>query len=923
MANESNLKLKVKVDTSELDKLSSKLKGMDTGGGLGGESGSTSEEPVAAKKAKKVKVATEELTKAQQFAAEVSKILSEEQSQLATNVDSTEIAQKALGAALQSFAGVSAVAIGATLAIGSAVYQLRGQYKELDDSLAANGASWSQYINSLIQGRDLTNSFGLRQSALAGGIRLTGDQLDQYAGSIERLKRVVGSDARDVVEKAFGLDPAAARRLGVVWTDQMTALEKRQAVIRRMNELNAQESAAVAEGARIAAQSQVGQELSIDVGMGGEAAINAEAAGRAAADARRAASESANRAISENAQQTWALVQDIVDRGVVGYQNSMAAIQAADDQRIQNYLNGQGTLEISDRELNNRRIGLMQALDNMRVTSDMDDAQRAQVRQARQAAQNQILQLENEIRNRGNTVQGIRDRLYRESLARALSGGASINRLERLSISNAQIRIQLEAKLAELRAKLVTLTGQSAEAVRREIAGILQQFRSLNTGSSSPTITLTEIRNLILQINKASAESAQSDFIRGIQNGTLSIEEQMQRLNALRNQRTDAEQRNREALIHASSLAEQLENATTNRERQRLAIQQRKANEEVTRTQETLRTVSASYDAAGQAIARSISERENKAEQERINAEKLAYDSRARILQNQTRDTQDALGRNRTIFDAWIADQQGSATDYQRSIANMFNPEQMIAEIQQGVQQAGALVSQESARLAQMQASRAAPEELANQTQRVVDAQRAQTQATRESEQAISDLHERMRDASPGTSFVKSLTNGAKGMANMASYAGGLAAQGLNAFSDGVWAAMDAIKQGENVGDAVMAVLSTTLQSIGQEATIKALMETAAGIAATFTPGKQAEAGGHFAAAGVYASVAALAGVGYMALPSPPSKEGKEKESTTTDRELLNAQRREQNIVINGSAYMTKEELSKAARKIADYGKDL
>ena len=49
----------------------------------------------------------------------------------------------------------------------------------------------------------------------------------------------------------------------------------------------------------------------------------------------------------------------------------------------------------------------------------------------------------------------------------------------------------------------------------------------------------------------------------------------------------------------------------------------------------------------------------------------------------------------------------------------------------------------------------------------------------------------------------------------------------------------------------------------------------------------------------------------------------KEKEKTTADRDLLNAQRREQNIIINGSALMTKEELSKVVRRIADYGKDL
>lgn len=919
MANETNMKVKVKVDTTDLDKLSSKLKAIETN-----KIEKSNEENVA-EKTKKVKASVEELSNTQKLAAEATKILSEEQSQLATNVDSAEIAQKLFGAALQSYAGISAVAIGATLAIGSAVYQLREQYKSLDNSLAANGVSWSQYIDGLIQGRDITTMFGIRQTALAGGIRLTGQEISEFAGTVERLKRVIGEDAKEVVDRAISGDASAARRLGVVFRDDMTTLQRRQAVIDKLKELNNQETQAIQEGNRARQRALVEnfQEDGSRSGSGGAAA--AAQIGTEAADRLRRSYEESNRAISENTQLTWARTNDVVERGVRNYENFTKEMQAADLDRVQNYLRSQGTLELSDQELANRRVRILQLLDGMRITSDMDETQRDQVRVARQTAQNQALQLENEIRNRNNTVQGIRERLQREAIARALSGGASIQRLEGIHISNAQIRAQLEAKLIELRAKLLTLTGQSAEATRREIGGLVQQLQTIAGGAAggAAVITLTEIRDLIRGIGKATGELAQSDLIRGIQQGTLSIEEQMRRLGLLQNQRADAERRNQEALAHAGSLAEQLENATTNRERQRLAIQQRKANEEVTRTQENLRIVSASYDAAGQAIARNIGEREDKAEQERLNAEKFAYDSRARNLQNQTRSTQDELARNRTIFDAWVADQQGSATDYQRSIADMFNPEQMISQIRQGAQQAGALVSQEAARLAQMQASGAAPEELANQTQRVIDAQRAQTQATRESEQAIMDLQERMRDASPGAAFIKSLTNGTKGMADMASFAGGLGAKGLNLFSDAIWGSLDAIKSGEDIGAALNKMLSATLQSIGQEATIKALMETAAGIAATVTPGLQATAPGHFAAAGIYAGVAAAAGIGYMALPTPPSKEGKEKESTTADRELLNAQRKEQNIVINGSSFMTKEELSKAARKIADYGKDL
>ena len=131
MSNESNLKVKVKVDSSELDKLSSKLKGINTVGETGGTSASSGGEPAAAQSAKKVKASVEEMTAAQKYAAEVSKILGEEQNQLATNVDAAEIAQKAFGAALQSFAGISSVAIGATLAIGSATYQLSRKWLDM------------------------------------------------------------------------------------------------------------------------------------------------------------------------------------------------------------------------------------------------------------------------------------------------------------------------------------------------------------------------------------------------------------------------------------------------------------------------------------------------------------------------------------------------------------------------------------------------------------------------------------------------------------------------------------------------------------------------------------------------------------------------------------------------------------------------
>lgn len=919
-ANESNLKLKVKVDTTELDKLPGKLKGINAAA-----EGASGGEPVAAQKAKKVKASVEELSASQKFAAEVTKMLSEEQSQLASNVDASEIAQKALGAALQSFAGISAVAIGATLAIGSGVNQLRNEYKNLDISLAANSTSWSDYISSLIQGRDITNSFGLRQASLAGGIRLSSQELTEFSGTIERMKRVLGDNARDIIQGAAGGDEAMARQISVSFTRDMTAMQKRQAVIDRLRELNQQEVAAIRAGTDARAAAFNADSISgPDVGMGGGEAINAAAAGEAAAERVRQANEAANRALAEGTQVAWAGRQDIVDRGVMAYQNSMRAIEGSDQTRLENYLRGNGSLEASDEELNNRRIGWLQTLDSIRATSDMTQAQQDAVRQARHNAANQALNAENELRQRHNTVAGVRDRMRDEAFRRGIAAGMTVQQLERVSISNGQVRAQLELRIAELRQRLVGLTGQDAAAVRTQIAGIVTQLQSIGTGGQSrPLIALTEIRDMIRSIGRAMSDSGQADFIRSIETGTLTVEQQALRLGDLQRERVDAEQRNREALLQANAFAEQLDNARNTRDRQRFAELTRKANEELTRTRETLRTAVSAHDSAAQAIGRANREASDATLRAQREADQTAYDNRTRALQNQTRSSQDALSLNKTYLDAYIADLSGNASDYQRTIAGLFSPETMLREIQAAATNATDTLASEQARLAQMQSAQAAAPELAAQQQRVVDATRNQAAATRDAAQAQAELNERMREASFGGQFARAMTNNAKGMASMGEYAGGLAAKGLSTFSDAIWTSLEAIKSGEDVGAALNKMLTATLQSIGQEATVRALMETAAGIAALATPLTAPEAPGHFAAAGVYASVAVAAGVGYMALPSPPSKTEKEKEKTTADRDLLNAQRREQNIIINGSALMTKEELSKAARRIADYGKDL
>lgn len=76
----------------------------------------------------------------------------------------------------------------------------------------------------------------------------------------------------------------------------------------------------------------------------------------------------------------------------------------------------------------------------------------------------------------------------------------------------------------------------------------------------------------------------------------------------------------------------------------------------------------------------------------------------------------------------------------------------------------------------------------------------------------------------------------------------------------------------ETIGDALQGMLSDTLASIAQQATVKGALELAEGIAALAGIVTAPLAPGHFAAAGAYFGVAALAGVGAAAVaPSSPS----------------------------------------------------
>lgn len=87
----------------------------------------------------------------------------------------------------------------------------------------------------------------------------------------------------------------------------------------------------------------------------------------------------------------------------------------------------------------------------------------------------------------------------------------------------------------------------------------------------------------------------------------------------------------------------------------------------------------------------------------------------------------------------------------------------------------------------------------------------------------------------------------------------------VNAFSDAMAAGVDAAISGErSIGKAMMSAAASALRSRAVQASVEALWETAKGISgvANGNPGAAA----HFAAAGKYAAVAALAGAGAAAL---------------------------------------------------------
>lgn len=130
----------------------------------------------------------------------------------------------------------------------------------------------------------------------------------------------------------------------------------------------------------------------------------------------------------------------------------------------------------------------------------------------------------------------------------------------------------------------------------------------------------------------------------------------------------------------------------------------------------------------------------------------------------------------------------------------------------------------------------------------------------------------------------------------------------------------------QQTGRAMQNVVASTLRGIGSEAAANAVMETAKGIAASTGPAGVAafgNPGGHFAAAGMFASVAALAGVGSGALSVKPggggggggggsSRDGRSSEAS--DSPMVNV------TVIGAPDWDGKRELAKWVAEVAASG---
>ena len=137
----------------------------------------------------------------------------------------------------------------------------------------------------------------------------------------------------------------------------------------------------------------------------------------------------------------------------------------------------------------------------------------------------------------------------------------------------------------------------------------------------------------------------------------------------------------------------------------------------------------------------------------------------------------------------------------------------------------------------------------------------------------------------------------------------------INAFADGLWEAFTAHK---SLGAALKESFHIWLKGFGKQMMLEAMSHTAKGIAALFIPGKQAEAGGYFKAAGIFGAAAVAAGFGARATATPGAsgaKKGGVSRGLGGVPEL--AQRGpEQSLVFNINTVMTTADEEQFARMV-------
>lgn len=210
-------------------------------------------------------------------------------------------------------------------------------------------------------------------------------------------------------------------------------------------------------------------------------------------------------------------------------------------------------------------------------------------------------------------------------------------------------------------------------------------------------------------------------------------------------------------------------------------------------------------------------------------------------------------------------------------------------------------------------------------------------QSNLSTEQQIADIQTRQN----GPSFNQQLSQTVRGLAgeyrSFGSVMGGIASAGLQTLTSSFKTHLGAVIAGkESLGDALKAMAHETLLTLGTEASGKALMQLAEGIAASARVaasygadvGAAAAATAHYTAAATYGAVAALA-LGGAALTAPAaSSAGSSSPGTSAGgisgpsgrNQLDDIQQSSYVININGAMYLTKEQVEDAVLDVVQSG---